>query len=156
MGLTPTSRRPKYLREFHIITNANPARSTMPSGLNYKYYKTVKVARFGTLTSGRARMHEVGRMTGQQGMRDGPTPHKQAPHIITKVTFNYKRKSGPVDHAKRFELQKFQNCQSRQIWDFDIWTRQDARSRPHDRPARQVGWAQSPQAGAPINYINYI
>ena len=31
--------------------------------MNYKNYKTVQIARFGTLTSGRARMHEIGHLT---------------------------------------------------------------------------------------------
>ena len=104
-------------------------------------------------------MHEIGHLAGQQAKRIGPNPLKQAPKIITKHTNNYKRKSGPTEQAKRFELQKLQSCQNRQICDFDIRTRRNARSRPHDRPAGQEGWAQSPQAGAPIitkTTYNYI
>ena len=97
-------------------------------------------------------MHEVGHLTGQQAKRDGPNPLKQAPQIITKITKNYKRKSGPIEQAKRFELQKLQNCQNRQIWHVDIRARQGARNRPLGRPAGQAGWAQSRQAGAPNNY----
>ena len=113
--------------------------------MNYKNYKTVKIARFGTLTPGRAEMHGVGHLTGQQGKQDGPNPHRQAPQIITKITNNYKRKSGPIEQAKRFELQKLQKmpksnfdalcnfCNSNRLaWSFGPGTRLGyfARNRP--------------------------
>ena len=63
-----------------IIRNPNPARSTRPSGLNYRNYKAVKIGRFGTLTSGRARMREIDHLawaqSPQAGVANGPSRSK--------------------------------------------------------------------------------
>ena len=45
---------------------------------------------------------------GPAGQAGGANPLKQLTSIITTITNNYKPKSGPIDHTKRFGLQQLQ------------------------------------------------
>ena len=69
---------------------------------------------------------QIRHQVGQQGKRVGAKRLKHRPKIITKITNNYKPKSGTIGQAKRSELQKLQNCQNRPIWDFDDRSRPDS------------------------------
>ena len=75
------------------------------------------------------------------GKQDGAKHRKHAPKIITQITNNYKPKSGAIGQAKRFELQKLQNCQNRPNWDFDAQRRPGDTTRgepPHTLTSRRA------------------